>query len=140
MMSNEQQDSILAEVMRFRAGLNLPASPDTFRLIDYSISQGTCHVLHDKTTNLVMAYVIWANVIEETWHRYLEHDVKPIYQHEWQEGDIGMILDVVVNPVYKLNMLEKLPEFLYDSRFVYKRKSRPYPLMSLLKKYKAIKL
>ncbi|MBE0370456.1 hypothetical protein [Pseudoalteromonas aurantia] len=138
-MNNEQHDVTLAAVMRFRAALNQSTDVETFRLIDYSINQGTCHLMRDKATKILMGYVIWANVIEETWQRYVEQDITPIYRHEWQEGEIGMVLGAAINPVYKLNLLENLPEFFYEKRFIYKKRRKTHQLSKVLKKYAGYK-
>ncbi|OCQ21240.1 hypothetical protein A7985_11475 [Pseudoalteromonas luteoviolacea] len=139
MNSTLDKNTILADIMRFRAGLNLETSIDDFRLIDYSIERAKIYVMRDKTTHFVQAYVIWADVIEETWTRYLRHGITPIYGYEWDEGDIGMVLDVVVNPSYRLNTLRKIPEQFFNSRYVYKRKSNSYEFGKALRKLAAIK-
>ncbi|KZN37885.1 hypothetical protein N480_14170 [Pseudoalteromonas luteoviolacea S2607] len=133
------KDTALADIMRFRAGMNLETSIEEFRLIDYSIERSKIYIMRDKATNFVQAYVIWADVIEETWQRYLKLGTLPIYSYEWNEGDIGLVIDVVFNPTYRLNILARVPEQFLNPKYVYTRNSKPYKFGKALKKIAGIK-
>lgn len=136
MKSNISEDTQLASIMRFRAGLNLSTSVNEFKNIDYSLNQGNYHIVFDPNTNMMLAYILWADVAEETLERYMDYNIKPIYLHEWKEGSIGLILDFAVSSIYKFNVLELLPDTFEDARFIYKKSGRSYNLGEVIKALK----
>jgi hemolysin-activating ACP:hemolysin acyltransferase len=117
----------------FHAILSIRAQPGThvdtslIRWVDFSTGYGFYHIFKNAA-GTVVGYMIWAQFNEEAVRRASASGQLPIYGHEWDEGIVNFVLDVVYrNGIYRLTrptLLAALPDDVDKVAFVHRRRMR----------------
>lgn len=68
-------------------------------------------------------YVLWADVSKETARRFLSSNVYPNVFYEWDEGNVLLILDVVIQPSITVKTKSFLKGLILSRRAVIYRRS-----------------
>ncbi|NIF20355.1 hypothetical protein [Candidatus Pantoea multigeneris] len=66
-----------------------------------------------------VGYVLWASVNRDTWRQLKNTGRLPVYRHEWSEGKLSLILDVVVIPEWRGSLNLQLLRLRRDHAAIY---------------------
>ena len=114
----------LGVLIQIRASMELITDPVTFMLLNNSVTK-SCYCIFYTPLGMPTGYVIWAEVNEESAARLMRTGAYPFYHYEWDEGDIIMLLDIVIQPHFKRNTLGDLRAKLHGfSSLVYRKGNR----------------
>jgi len=114
----------LGILMQLRASSGLLTDPAVFMLLNNSVAQ-SCYKIFFDPSGKPAGYMLWADVNEESAARLIRTGQYPVYQYEWDEGDIVMLLDVLVQPLFKYNILADLrAELRSFPQLVYRKGNR----------------
>lgn len=69
---------------------------ETLRLIKFSVLQKKYSIYHDINDS-PRGYIAWADVTVETVLKMMRSGSFPRYSYEWDEGDIRLIIDVLMH-------------------------------------------
>lgn len=90
-------EALLVELLAVRFDAGLVTSPENFLMLRNSAQARTAAVFQDHMQRPI-GYLIWADVNKESAARLMRNGTAPLYFYEWNEGDICLLLDVVILP------------------------------------------
>lgn len=94
MASEGKEQKYFYHLCNLRAYQQKPIRPELVSWIDFSITSGCFHLIRDSFDKL-SGYIIWARISKESLRTMIRQKAWPKYAHEWNEGNIIVILDIV---------------------------------------------
>ncbi len=127
------KDRILHSICQVRINLGLVSSATLLSWIIISIKKN-CYHLFKNDCDEVVGYVLWAKIDNDSLRQLKNRRVYPLYEHEWSDGNIYLILDVVFSnkntienslALRRLMIQKKINAYAYlnSRRFKYFKKS-----------------
>ncbi|TDF39689.1 hypothetical protein EYS14_09290 [Alteromonadaceae bacterium M269] len=108
---NQSLAGVTYQCMDVRLKTNLLTYPQQYKALVYSINSD-CYKFLYSPVGKVCGYIIWANLNRESVFRFERQSIGPTYPYEWIEGDILLVLDIVVEPQFRLDVLPELRRFI----------------------------
>jgi len=106
-----------AQLCNVRSTTNEATTPQTFTCLKIASKANTYKVFHDQFEQPI-GYIIWANINKESLARIERSGVYPQYPFEWSEGNITLLIDIVINNVNKKNAKQQLKQFIKAQRIL----------------------
>src|SRR5690606_12868109 len=99
----------------------LPINERNIESLKYSVATNNFLLFRSYFKDLI-GYLIWANVDEDFVRFARISKTTPLYDYEYNDGDITYIIDLAVDPDYKLDALNMLYKNLrnFDKYFYYR--------------------
>lgn len=88
-----------------------------FLNLQKSARVGMLRIFRDQLTRPI-GYIAWAMIDRASLGRLLKYGRYPAYQHEWKEGGVCLILDVLVASRGRCEAISSLREFVRGQRAV----------------------
>lgn len=114
-------------IMSIRAQPGTRIDSSLVRWVDFSTGYGFHHIFRNAA-GTVVGYMIWAQYNEEAVRRAWKSRQMPAYGHEWDEGIVNFVLDVVYrNGMYRLtrsDLRSALPADVDKVAFVHRGRMR----------------
>ncbi|MBT0722442.1 hypothetical protein HGT70_14280 [Rosenbergiella collisarenosi] len=125
MMDENALFTLLGKIHVLRMAAGLGSSPLQQKWVYFSAS--TQKVTFIYTPSGVMAgYFIWASVNRDTWRQLKSTGVWPVYRHEWDEGTLSLILDVLILPEWRGSLIPQLLKLRRDHQvMIWQRDEQP---------------
>jgi hemolysin-activating ACP:hemolysin acyltransferase len=117
MAVRESQMSLIIETLDLRAGAGLSLTPGEFLNIRNAGVANTLRLFCDALSRPI-GYVSWANVSGATIRRLSRSGRWPFYLHEWREGGICLITDVMLVRQHRSEAIRHLRTFSRMNRVV----------------------
>lgn len=104
------QERHLSNILYIRIKSNLSTTPSEANEIINSLKREKFKFFYNDY-GIESGYLLWANVNSFTYRRFIDHKIKPIYLHEWNEGKNNIFLQLVINkPFSKITYTQLLKE------------------------------
>jgi hemolysin-activating ACP:hemolysin acyltransferase len=104
------QERHLSKILYIRITSNLSTTPSQTNEIINSLKREKYKFFYNDY-GIESGYLLWANVNSFGYRRFIEHKIKPIYLHEWNEGTNNIFLQLVINkPFSKITYAQLLKE------------------------------
>ena len=121
----ENDYSVLCD---FRSTVTQEFTEHTFRWLINSVYSNTYRILRDES-NHPIGYIIWASICKDSFLKISHFGGYPKYSFEWQEGNITLILEIVINDSDKSSAFKQLRQFIKSKKiltFINKNRGKLY--------------
>ncbi len=137
---NKSVSEIFSIMCELRSRIHTNFNTSKIRWIYISARNGNYKIIRNHYGK-PCGYIIWARVVRETLIRLEKYDIYPIYEYEYDEGNICLILDVFLlhDRAYELKKFSRRIRLLAWKKngklSVYKRFINRFKSIKIKEKY-----
>ncbi len=119
----DKQEQAFLNLCNVRVVANKVTSPQLFQWIKSSAYAGSYKIITNAFGQNV-GYIIWANICKESLIKLKNTGAYPQHRYEWSEGDITLLLDVVINEQQSKLSIQQLRHFLKSKKIIAYEKNK----------------
>ena len=98
---------------------------ERYKLIKTAFGYTNFKIFRTENKQLPIAYILWAEVSQESYSQLIKFGRLPQYDYEWVEGSYFIVMDLAIAKGWKYSAIPLLRQFLRkQSKFAYKRNNK----------------